>query len=143
MRSYKFGQVSDTATWILATIVIIFVLTISVYAASKIGRTSELSAMFSGEKNQEVLAQQSFYEYLLTKNSDNTSFYNQISSSGKVNQTDELMAAAIFKKIYGQDNEILFRIADRKDDSTGLIVAANLDKSHFIELTIKSQKETF
>ena len=134
------GQAADTATWVIATLVIIFILMISVYAASKIGRTSEISLISAAEKNREVLAQQSFQAYLLTKNANNMNFYNQISSSGKISSTDELIAATLFGKIYGiQNSEMSLKITDKKSESLGNIVAQaiNIDKNNFVELIIK------
>lgn len=134
------AQVAETATWIIATIVIIFILMISVYAASKIGRTSGISSLSATEKNQEVLAQQSFHAYLLTKNANNVNFYNQISSSGKIDSTDELIAATLFGKIYGiKNSETSLKITDKKTDSFAGIAAqaVNLDRNNFIEFIIK------
>ena len=140
MQKNKFAQVADTATWVVATIVIIFILMISVYAASKIGRTA---GVFSGnEKNQEFLTQQSFQAYLLTKNSNGIAFYNQISSSGKIDSADELIAKALFGKIYGiSDDEISLRITGEKSGpfANPPPQYANIDKNNFIELAIKSE----
>ena len=134
------GQVADTATWIIATIVIIFVLMISVYAASKIGRTSVISGLFNDDKNQEILVEQSFHAYLLTKNSNGVAFYNQISSSGKIDSTDKLIAAALFGKIYGvPSSEISLKITDKKENSAANLdaQAVNMDGNNFIEIAIK------
>ena len=141
MPRNKSAQVADTATWIVATAVIIFILVVSVYAASKIGRNFEFSGISSfNEKTQEILGQQSFHAYLLTKNSNGTAFYNQISSSGKISSTDELIAATLFGKIYGiQNSEMSLKITDKKSESLGNIVAQaiNIDKNNFVELIIK------
>ncbi|MEK6760335.1 MAG: hypothetical protein AABX93_00240 [Nanoarchaeota archaeon] len=139
MPNYKSAQVADTATWIIATVVIIFILMISVYAASKIGRTSGL---FGDNINQEILAEQSFQAYLLTKDSEGANFYNKISSSGKINSADELIATTLFGKIYGIANsEILFKLTDKKKESIGnlIVQSVNLDRNNLIELTIKSK----
>lgn len=140
MQNYKSAQVADTATWIVATIVVIFILMISVYAASKIGRTSGISGLFGDNQNQEILAEQSFQAYLLTKDSEGTNFYNKISSSGKIDSTDELIAATLFGKIYGIANsEISFKLTDKKKESVenSAVQNVNLDRNNLIELTIK------
>ncbi len=137
------GQVADTATWIVATIVIIFVLMVSVYAASKIGRNFELPGILSSsEKTQEILTQQSFHAYLLTKNPNGINFYNQISSAGNINSTDELIAKTIFEKLSGISNNIVsLKITDKKSDSStnAISQAVKIDPNNFLELKIASQ----
>lgn len=98
------GQVAETTTWIVATLIIIFVLLISLYASSKLSVfiktiNTKDSASFSKEQTN-ILLKESLFAYLLTKNSEGINFYNQIKTDKKINSFPENFGESVFEKIY-------------------------------------------
>lgn len=66
------GQIGETSTWVVATIVIIFVLIISVYATSLLSKTKKVDyysdSIFSKgySRTQDFVLKKSLYSYFLT-----------------------------------------------------------------------------
>lgn len=70
MLNNKKAQISETMTWVVATLIIIFVLSISIFVVTKIkvGGSKTIEAQTSVD----VLAIKSLFSYLQTKEGEST-----------------------------------------------------------------------
>ncbi|MBU2615757.1 MAG: hypothetical protein KKC19_01500 [Nanoarchaeota archaeon] len=94
------GQVGETVTWIFATVAIVVILLISVFA----------SAFYFGGDNKHIFgingdfsARISFYSWLLTEDVSGTSIYEQLKTDGDLNEFNGELAISIFEEFYGSD----------------------------------------
>ena len=101
LLNQKKGQIGETMTWVVATLIIVVVLFISIYTSSLISKTKILnSADFDPENlKQNLLAKKSMMAFIL-KSEDN------------LNEFDKNLASEIFEKIYGKEFYILMGIND-------------------------------
>ena len=91
----KRGQVGDTLTWIVATIIIVGLLVFFTFGAATFASTKNLARGFkstvfssSQKSNTDIIVQQSVYTYLQTKNEDTQREIKKlIDSSNSVNGT--------------------------------------------------------
>ncbi len=97
----KKGQIGETITWVVATIIIIVILLVSIFAStSYIGGNKK--ATFS--KQTDILASKSFFAYLLTEDGSNT-IYEQLKEEGgeNLNEFNGNLAVRIFNGFYKKD----------------------------------------
>jgi len=93
--SNKKGQVGETVTWIVATIIIISILGITFFVAEfSFGGDKEVSPT----TQVDILASKSFFSYLLTDD-----VYNQIKTEEDFNEANGNLAKEIFKGFYGEE----------------------------------------
>jgi hypothetical protein len=102
--SGKTGQVGETVTWMVATIIIIVVLLISI-SATVIGIFDFKN--FNYIKKTDVLASKSFFSYLLTESGEGTHIYEQLGSEDNLNEFNGELAVNIFKEFYEGEKEYL------------------------------------
>jgi len=113
INSSKRGQIGETMTWIVATIIIILVLGASIFlSAIYINQNKKIQSLSSQTKD--VLASKSLYSYLLTLDSDKKTVYSQIKEEGDLNEFNGNLAIKIFKGLYGNDytEEVWIGITD-------------------------------
>jgi len=97
----KKGQIGETITWVVATIIIIVILLVSIFVStSYIGGSKK--ATFS--KQTDILASKSLFAYLLTEDEGNT-VYGQLKEDGgeNLNEFNGNLALKIFKEFYKKD----------------------------------------
>ena len=101
LLNQKKGQIGETMTWVVATLIIVVILSISIYTSSIVSKTKILNSVdFDPEKlKQNLLAKKSMMAFLLT-DEDN------------LNEFNKNLASEIFKKIYGKEFHILMGIND-------------------------------
>lgn len=93
----KKGQVGETVTWVIATVIIIVILVVSIFIASAyIGNNKEADL----NRQADVLASKSLLAYLLTKDSGGKSVYEQIKTEKNLNNFNGNLALNIFKNFY-------------------------------------------
>ena len=96
----KKAQVGETMTWVVATIIIIVILTISIFVST---------AYLGGGKNvnffkrTDVLVSKSLFSYLLTNDSEGSLVYNQLRNEENLNEFNGNLAINIFQKFYGEE----------------------------------------
>jgi len=96
----KKGQVGETVTWIVATVIIIVILLLSIsVAVTDIFDFKKFNYM----KKTDVLASKSFFSYLLTESEGGTSVYKQLGAEDNLNEFNGVLAEKIFKKFYGDE----------------------------------------
>ena len=93
----KRAQVGETLTWTFATLIILFILIVSVFLASLVGREKTLSST----NKFDVFADKSLVAYLLTKDSNGNNIYNQIKNEEQLNDFNGNLAKQIFNGLYG------------------------------------------
>jgi hypothetical protein len=100
--SSKRGQIGETMTWIIATIVIIVILAISIFIASvSTSRLKRVNQEFF--QTADILASKSMYSYLSTKDSEGKTIYEQLKGEGNLNEFNGNFALKIFRGLYEKD----------------------------------------
>ena len=94
----KKAQIADSMTWIIATLIIIVILTISIFVVSPFGKEKKLKL----SKTSDLLATKSLISYLQTND-----FYEKISEEGELNKANGELALKIFKEFYEKEGEYL------------------------------------
>lgn len=101
----KIGQIGDTMAWVVATLIIMFILVISVFAASG----SSLFGTKSSDKkvyivtNSDLFATKSFIAYLLT-DYGNEKIYSFLAGAERdLDVSSGELAIKIFKGFYSED----------------------------------------
>ncbi|MAH03665.1 hypothetical protein CMI39_02665 [Candidatus Pacearchaeota archaeon] len=96
---YKKAQVGETMTWVVATIIIIIILSFSIFIASiNPGKDKDISRLL--DKQSDLLAKKSLVAYLLTEN-----IYNQLKEKENFDKNNGDLAQRIFKELYEKDYE--------------------------------------
>ena len=134
----KKSQVGDAITWFVATIVIIVILTVSIYVTSLLGATKIVSAdlpLYQGD-NSNILLKESLFSFLLTKYNDKK-IYDVLISEGEMDLNIPNFGIGVFDKVNNEDKKILVL---KKD---GQIVFGNAvqDYTHLEKLKLDDKTE--
>jgi len=102
LKQNKKGQMGETITWVVATIIIVLVLAVSIFISS-----------FSAEKfkriqepyfqTADILASKSMFSYMLTKGNDDKIIYEQLKNQENLNDFNGNLAVKIFHGLYQKD----------------------------------------
>ena len=104
MLGQKRGQAGETVTWIVATVIIVIILFVSIFIASVyLGGGKE----FSFIKQADSLATKSFFSYLLTKDNQGKTVYEQMKDEENLNSFNGNLAVGIFK-VYEKDYPVVW-----------------------------------
>ena len=108
MLNNKKAQVGDTITWVVATLVIVFVLLISIYASSLLSKTKDFSSgdFDTEDLNYDSLAKKSMFAFLLTNSQGENIVYSQLNNEKDLNELNEDLAFEIFGKIFGKEFQV-------------------------------------
>lgn len=111
----KKAQVAETTTWVVATVIIIFILVVSVYASSGLSKAvksvnSRDSAAFLKEKNADLLLKQSLFGFLKTKNPEGKIIYLDILEKNQITDEEKNLAKIVFTNINSNGNAIAISI---------------------------------
>lgn len=93
--SGKKSQVGETATWLVATAIILIILAIAIFASSSLGKLNH-EINFDDEN---LLLKNSLHSYLLTKDGDETSF-ERIGESGNFDEFTGSLERTVFEGLY-------------------------------------------
>ncbi len=97
-NKHKKAQVGETITWIIATIIILVILFISIFATNfYLGNNKEVVY----PQETDTLASKSFFAWLMTKNESGETIYFQLNESRGFNEFNGNLALNIFKEFYG------------------------------------------
>ena len=98
----KKGQIGETMTWIVATLIIVFVLLVSIYVSSLLSKTKNIGSddFNSEDLRQDLLAKKSLIAFLLSENSNEKTTYAIINEEGKLNSFVEKLTSETFREIY-------------------------------------------
>ncbi len=96
----KTGEVGETVTWMIATVIIIVILLISI-SATVTGIFNFKN--FNYMKQTDVLASKSFFSYLLTESEEGTSVYEKLGSEDNLSEFNGELAKDIFTEFYGKE----------------------------------------
>ncbi|MBI2043515.1 hypothetical protein HYT25_03950 [Candidatus Pacearchaeota archaeon] len=110
-KNSKKGQVAETTTWIVATVIIIVILTISVYAASILSEVVKTidtadSVSFLKEQRTNIFLKESLFAFALTKSKDGKNIYSQVENENKLNDFASGFAIEIFKRVHNSPDVI-------------------------------------
>ena len=95
----KRGQVGETITWIVATVIIIFILGTTLFVAEfSLAKNKEVSQT----TQVDILVSKSFFSYLLTPN-ENGNVYGEIKNEGNLSMVNGNLALEIFEEFYGKE----------------------------------------
>ncbi len=96
----KAGQVGETVTWMVATVIIVVVLLISI-SATVVGVFDFKD--FDYIPQTDVLASESFFSYLLTESDEGTRVYEQLGSKNNFSEFNGELAVNIFEEFYEEE----------------------------------------
>ena len=74
----KKSQTGETLTWVVATVVILFILLVTIFLASVLNQNKNVEKNL----NEDSIATKSFFSYLLTKNTDGKIVYEKLKEAG-------------------------------------------------------------
>tara|TARA_Y100000310_G_C20501382_1_gene724172 strand:+ start:239 stop:688 length:450 start_codon:yes stop_codon:yes gene_type:complete len=102
LMNQKKGQIGETMTWIVATLIIVFVLLVSIYVSSLLSKTKNIGSddFNSEDLRQDLLAKKSLIAFLLSENSNEKTTYAIINEEGKLNSFVEKLTSETFREIY-------------------------------------------
>ena len=99
MFNKKSGQIGETMTWVVATVIIIVVLLISIFiSTSYLGKNKGVDFL---AKRSDILASESFFAYLLTEDNEGQTVYEQLKNQTNLNDFNGNLAINIFDELYG------------------------------------------
>jgi len=100
INSSKRGQIGETMTWIIATIIIIVMLTITIIISDlSFGKNRKIQT----DQNSDILASKSFFSYVLTKDAEGKNVYSQLQTEENLNDFNGNLAIKIFNSSYGEE----------------------------------------
>ena len=102
-NSRKHGEVGETMTWVVATLIIVIVLAISIYATSILAKKNldlDVLPKVKDAKTTELLAVKSVSAYFLTHASDEQTVFSYLQKGDNLNEKTGLIAYKIFDNIY-------------------------------------------
>lgn len=101
----KRAQVSETMTWIVATVIILIILLVSVYLSSLVGQ----SKSFPIQNEFDLFSHKSLTSYLLTKDTTGQTIYDEMKNEGSFNDFNGNFANKLFIGLYrGYYSESVF-----------------------------------
>jgi len=101
-KKNKLGQTGDTITWLVATVVIIVVLTVSIFAAS-IFFDKNKSLKSGTFESADTLASKSLFSYVITKDSNGKVVYEQLKEEENLGDFDGKLSVKIFIDLYKKE----------------------------------------
>ncbi|MDD5700259.1 MAG: hypothetical protein PHH00_03685 [Candidatus Nanoarchaeia archaeon] len=99
-------------TWIVATLIIVVILSVSVFLASLVGQ----SKTFPSTDKIDLFAKKSLTAYLLTKDSSGSPVYNQIAQEEQLNDFNGNLAKKIFEDLYKENYPVILLAAISKSE---------------------------
>ncbi|MFH1325418.1 MAG: hypothetical protein ABIH49_01450 [archaeon] len=115
MLHNKKSQVGETITWVVATLIIFVILSVSIYSASLLARSSRVMSFAdlpdSANGLSEILSKESLFAYLQTKNSNGQTINEQMSNDRRLNNFENELATKIFRGVFGSD--VVFLLNER------------------------------
>ena len=97
----KRSQIGETMTWVVATVIIIIILSISIFiATSYLGKNKGTDFL---SRRSDLLASESFFAYLLTENSEGQTVHEQLKNEENLNDFNGNLAIKIFEEFYKEE----------------------------------------
>ena len=97
----KKAQIGETLTWVVATLIIIVVLTFSIFIAGiYFEEGKNLKSSFF--KSRDVLASKSMFSYLLTPSAEGK-VYDQLKAEDNLNEFNGVLALKVFEEFYAEE----------------------------------------
>ena len=134
LRNKKRGQVAETVTWLVATIVILVILSIAIYTASALSKTNR--AVTVSADDSPILLKKSLYGYLLTEEGGKNVF-SKLEEIGSLDTSSKELGKRVFKDptgilkfSLGINEEIISGKADEKmkiNEDTTLEIRVSYD----------------
>ncbi len=103
MLRKKQGQVGETITWVVATIVIIVILSVSIFVASLTGKSKK----FEVQRSADLVVTKSLVSYLKTVGPDEVTVYEQLKEAENLDIFTGPLAENVFKKFYEKEDEYM------------------------------------
>ena len=121
----KKGQVGETMTWIVATLIIIVVLTISIYVSSVLGEAKSIIPQTDsfGRDNliEKALTKKSMFSFLLTKGPGDEIIYDELIKNRELSEFSKELGKKVFREqIEESGRSILERIKLDKETEVEL-----------------------
>lgn len=91
----KKAQIGETMTWVVATVIIIVILGVAIFAASLFFKETK-KPNFASAFQTDALGSESFFSYLLTKDASGDIVYRHLQQEGNLSEFNGNLAQAIF-----------------------------------------------
>src|SRR3989344_3449581 len=134
----KKAQTGDTITWLVATVVIVVVLAVSIFAASAFFH-NEKDLKSNYFKSVDTLASKSLFSYTVTKDASGKLVYQQLKEEENLNYFNGNLALKVFRGLFQKDylnnpnNIWLGFVINRKEN----LMESHVPQSHnFVYLTL-------
>ncbi|MBS3086723.1 hypothetical protein J4422_03410 [Candidatus Pacearchaeota archaeon] len=98
----KKAQTGDTITWLVATVVIVVVLAVSIFAASAFFH-NEKDLKSNYFKSVDTLASKSLFSYTVTKDASGKLVYQQLKEEENLNYFNGNLALKVFRGLFQKD----------------------------------------
>ena len=117
------AQVGDTVTWFVATVAIVVILAISIFASSfAFGKNAGVNLI----ETTDVLASKSLFSYVLTKDANGKTTYEQLKEDRNLNEVNGKIAKDIFIEFYKNEySKIWLGMVSNKQGKQGLSLENN------------------
>lgn len=146
MRRYnKIGQVAETTTWVVATMIIVLILLTSIYAATLISSGIKNvnmadAASFLREQRTNLFLKESLFAFALTKNNEGTNVYKQIEITNNLPTDAVSLGIEVFRRAH--DNPGVFSLFLKYNEiNHNAISYANYQEKFQVIEKIKINKE--
>ena len=122
-RKNKLAQTGDTITWLVATVVIMVILGISIFATSLAFKKDEGVKTI---KKTDVLVAKSLFSYVLTQDGDGKIIVEQIKEENNLNEFNGNLGLKIFEAFYKEEyKKIWLGTISNKEGQQGLSLQNN------------------
>ncbi|MDP2628750.1 MAG: hypothetical protein Q8P15_02545 [Nanoarchaeota archaeon] len=102
LKQNKNGQIGETMTWVVATLIIIVILAISIFISSFYpGKSKKIQEPYL--QTADVLASKSMFSYMLTEDSERGKIYTQLKEDGNLSNFNGNFALKVFRGLYQKD----------------------------------------
>lgn len=146
----KKGQIGETITWIVATVIIIVILIFSIFVASLLSKTKVLGKGFKSEDdgNRDLIGAKSLTAYLLTKNEKGNKMFDLLRVRDNLDGDTGPSAKKIFEELYEKvwiginfkRNEYLGVVPVNYRDYQYSLEEIKLNDDKFVELLVLKEK---
>ena len=104
IKKNKKGQIGETMTWVVATIIIIIILAISIFISSfYLGKSKKIQESYSWLPTAGIPASKSLFSYMLTLDSEGKTVHSQLKEEDNLNEFSGNLGKKIFLEFYGKE----------------------------------------
>lgn len=113
MNSDKRGQIGETTTWVVATIIIVVILAVSILITSAFGTVGFLKKAYDLDYKMDFIPIKSLSAYLLSSDLENSGkiIFQKLTEDEEFNELNGVngeLASQIFNRFYGKEYPVIW-----------------------------------